>query len=605
MGSLSIAWKDVTRKRERSFLYIITHSLLVATGINIFLISSVLHLQVEEATQMFNGSIIRIMDSYLTFLTLFSFLASIISASVLASLLAVSRMNDLAVFQSLGGTFKQINRIPLAEIFIITTIGGIVGIIEGSVLGFVLLSFLGFSIIHLSLVELIIFSIGFLFFSAIGTYFAAGFFVNVLIRKKFREILDSQYVVTPTNPNRIWGISTKKRTAFRLGHLLQTRARLVSRIMIIGILVLTLISSFGILGGSIIQNTADSYVDRGYGGRDVIVITPSPSFSYIVKKCYDPYEKLSFSPPTNFADEFIPEEFLSILPPETIFESRLLTIGTIRLLEALREVNDVISSVSSIFNSYIWGVDSSFSNIFSYYSVGGSSSYPNQNYMFMADGYHQFVINQGVMKAIPKMINGVELELQRFEVQRVLLDPFAKGFCCYIHINSLSDLSWHINNSQRNVVFIKNPSSDILDMVKALDLDYFYLSSFAEIYQSFSDQFWMISNIVFLPVILSIGLSLVAFSSLYIIILKKDLYIMRVLGCKAKVMKRIIIWINIFVSLQGIFSGLLLGFSTSYSLLLPQPTLPSFSSWFVLTLSFIMISILVERYITRFISSLS
>ena len=72
MGSLSIAWKDVTRKRERSFLYIITHSLLVATGINIFLISSVLHLQVEEATQMFNGSIIRIMDSYLTFLTLFS-----------------------------------------------------------------------------------------------------------------------------------------------------------------------------------------------------------------------------------------------------------------------------------------------------------------------------------------------------------------------------------------------------------------------------------------------------------------------------------------------------------------------------------------------------
>ncbi|MHA2387915.1 MAG: hypothetical protein ACXACW_04255, partial [Candidatus Hodarchaeales archaeon] len=282
MGSLNIAWKDVIRKPERSFLYIFTHSLLVATGINIFLISSVLQLQVDQATQMFNGSIINIMDMYLLFLTGFSFLASIISASVLASLLAVSRMKDLAVFQSLGGTFKQIQRIPIAEIFIITSIGGIVGIIEGSVLGALLLSFLDFSILQIPIWEFILFSFLFLFFSAVGTYFAAGFVINVFIRRKFREILDSQYFLTPTHPKRIWGIPTKKRTAFRLGHLLQTRARLVSRIMILGILVLTLISSFGILGGSIIQSTTDTYVKRGYGGEDLVIITPSPSFSDII-----------------------------------------------------------------------------------------------------------------------------------------------------------------------------------------------------------------------------------------------------------------------------------------------------------------------------------
>ncbi len=605
MGSLNIAWKDVTRKKERSFLYIFTHSLLTATGINVFLISSVLQLQVAEATQMFNGSIISIMDLYLSFLLLFALLSSIISASVLASLLAVSRMKDLAVFQSLGGTFKQIQRIPIAEIFIITTIGGILGIIEGCILGFFLLSTLGFPILQISGMDLFLFSLGFLVCSAVGTYFAGGFVINVLIRRKFREILDSQYVVTPTNPNKVWGFSAKKRTAFRLGHLLQTRARLVSRIMILGILVLTLISSFGILGGSIIQNTADSYVERGYGGKDIIVVTPSPDFSGLIKKCYDPYEKLTFNAPQSFSNEFIPNTFIEDLPSGTIFESRLLTIGTIRLLEALREVNDVLTSVNSTFNCYIWGIDSSFSNIFNYYSVGSTSSYPKAETMFMADGYHQFVIREGVMQVIPKTVNGEEIDLQRFRVEKVLMDPFAKGYCSYLHINALSSLSWYINNSQRNIVFIKDPNEVILNLIHEFDLNYFSLSSYEKIYRSFSNDFWLISNIIFLPVILSIGLSLVAFSSLYILVLEKDLYVMRVLGGRAKVMRRIIIWINIFVSLQGIFSGFLLGFSASYSFLIPQPALPSFSSWIFLILSFILIAVLVERYIVRFIKSMS
>ncbi len=604
MGSLSIAWKDITRKRERSLLYILTHSLLVATGVNIFLISSVLSLQVDQATQMFNGSIIHIMGLYLTFLILFSLLASIISASVLSSLLAVSRMKDLAIYQSLGGTFKQIQRIPITEIFIITTLGGILGIIEGCVFGILLQSILRFSVFHLSLLDLSLFSLIFLFLSAVGTYFAGGFIVNILIRKKFGEILDSQFYATPTNPKKVWGISTHKRTAFRLGHLLHSRARLVSRVMIVGIFVLTLISSFGILGGSIIQSTTDSFVDRGYGGKNVLIITPSAAFSNVVKNCYDPHEQLAFEHSLFPEDEFIPRSFMNELPESTVYESRLLALGTIRLLEALREVNDVIKSVNSTFNSYIWGVDSTFSNIFDYYSVGDSSSFPSNNNMFMGDGYHQFVIHEGVMKAIPKTVNQEAIDLQRFEIRKVLMDPFAKGYCTYFHINALSSLSGYINNTQRNIVFLKNPSADIITLVDFYDLDYFYLSTYKEIYQTFSNQFWFISNIIFLPVILSIGLSLVAFSALYIRLLEKDLYVIRVLGGRLRVLKRIIIWINVFVGIQGVFTGLLLGFSASYTLLIPQPTFPSIFSWIFLALSFILIILLVDRYITRFIRSI-
>jgi hypothetical protein len=223
----------------------------------------------------------------------------------------------------------------------------------------------------------------------------------------------------------------------------------------------------------------------------------------------------------------------------------------------------------------------------------------------MADGYHQFVIHEGVMQVIPKTVNGESIDLQRFQVKQVLLDPFAKGYCSYIHINSLASLSWYINNAQRNVIFIKHPTDDVITTIESYDLDFFYLSKFKEIYQTFSNSFWLVSNIIFLPVILSIGLSLVAFSALYIRVLEQDLYIIRVLGGRFNILKRIIMWMNIFVGLQGVFSGLLLGFSASYSLLIPQPTFPSFSSWVFLILSFVLIILLVNRYIATFIKSIN
>ena len=182
MGSLSIAWKDIKRKKQRSFLYIFTHSLVTATGISLYIMSLGIKLQLYNTNIIFNGAIVRVLTQYLSFLTIFSLLATIIVSSVLSSLLTVSRMKDLSTLQALGGTFKQIQRIPLAEIFLITVIGGIIGNFEGFLGGYLLIIFLGLNPGPLNILEYFFFSSQFFILSIVGTYFAAGYFVNYLIR---------------------------------------------------------------------------------------------------------------------------------------------------------------------------------------------------------------------------------------------------------------------------------------------------------------------------------------------------------------------------------------------------------------------------------------
>ena len=603
---MKIAWKDITRKKNRSFLYILTLCLVDATGISLFLISSALKSQIMQVSGRFNGVILRIMIDYLNFLIIFTLLASIVVASVLASLLTVSRMKDLAIFQSIGGTYKQIQRIPLAEIFIITLIACFLGLFLGVFGGYLLIIVLGLDNFMINIVTFGIFVLQFILLSVIGTYFTSGFFVNYLLRKKFSEILNSQYEVGPGSSKTAWGFSTKGRTAFKFGHLFQQRAPMISRIMIVGILILTLIGSFGILGGSIIQETTDSYIKRGYGAEKnttTIVVTPTSDSLTTLQLSYDSSLNLDFSGSKDLVKHFFTNEFLSQIPQNTIYESRLLVLGTIHLIVNLGDLNKTgINVGNNTFQTYFWGVDTSFGNVFNYYSVGNEIDFPNNEELFIGDGYHLEMNEKRASKLFPKTIDNNSIEdLQRFDIAKMLIDPFAHGFCTYVNINTLTSLTnGKLNNAMRNVIFFQNPDQEIFDLLTEFDLDYFSLYPHNKYYLAFSQQYWLLSNIALIPVIFAIGLSLVAFSNLYAIIIKKDLYIMRVLGGKDQVLKRILLWINFFVSFQGMIPGFVLGFSLAYSVLTPEPALPTLLSWLILIISSFFIGLTIERYLTRF-----
>ncbi|MHA2031536.1 MAG: hypothetical protein ACW99Q_19330, partial [Candidatus Kariarchaeaceae archaeon] len=526
MGSLSIAWKDITRKKQRSILYVFTLSLVNATGVSLYIISSALKSQIVQASGKFNGIILQVMIDYMNFLIIFSFLTSIVVASVLVSLLTVARMKDLAIFQSIGGTYKQIQRIPIAEIFIITLIACFLGIFEGIIGGYFLLLSLSLNHMVINIFSFGLFILQFILISVIGTYFVSGFFVNYLLRRKFNEIMNSQYEIISGTTKTAWGFSTKKRTGFKFGHLFQQRSPMISRIMILGILILTLISSFGILGGSIIQETTDSYIKRGYGAErntTTIVVTPTQDCTNFLRSQYDANNELSFEIPMNFKKKFFSPGFFSQIPQGAIYESRLLSVGTIHLIVNRGDVNRTNINVgNNTFQTYLWGVDNTFENAVNYYSAGKEIKIPLNDDLFLGDSYHPEIREKRASKLFPKTINSESIELQRFNIVKMLIDPFAHGFCTYINIDSLTSLTNSLNNSMRNVIFFSNPDQDIYDLLKTFNLDYFSLQPYSRIYLDFSQNFWSISNTVLIPVFASIGLSLVAFSNLYAIMIKKD-----------------------------------------------------------------------------------
>ena len=604
MGSLSIAWKDITRKKQRSILYVFTLSLVNATGVSLYIISSALKSQIVQASGKFNGIILQVMIDYMNFLIIFSFLTSIVVASVLVSLLTVARMKDLAIFQSIGGTYKQIQRIPIAEIFIITLIACFLGIFEGIIGGYFLLLSLSLNHIAINILSFGFFILQFILISVIGTYFVSGFFVNYLLRRKFNEIMNSQYEIISGTTKTAWGFSTKKRTAFKFGHLFQQRSPMISRIMILGILILTLISSFGILGGSIIQETTDSYIKRGYGAErntTTIAVTPTQDCTNFLKSQYDANNELNFEIPMNFTKKFFSPEFFSQIPQGAKFESRLLSVGTVHLIVNRGDVNKTNINVgNNTFQTYLWGVDNTFENVLNYYSAGKEIKFPLNDDLFLGDSYQPEIREKHTSKLFPKTINSESIELQRFNIVKMLIDPFAHGFCTYININSLTSLTNSLNNSMRNVLFFSNPNQDVYKFLKTFNLNYISLQPYSRIYLDFSQNFWSISNTVLIPVFVSIGLSLVAFSNLYAIMIKKDLYIMRVLGGRQRILKRILLWINLLISLQGVIPGILLGFSLAISVLIPEPIFPTTSSWILLFISFLSIIIIIERYLTRF-----
>lgn len=538
----------------------------------------------------FNNSIFQIFHGYLNFLLAFAIVTGILVATILSCLLTVARMDDLAVILALGGTFKRIQRIPLAQIFLITFISGIIGLAGGILSLFSFSLFLGFELIKLES----ILPLGLIYIACqiIGTYFAAGLFVNLLIRKKMREIIDGQYDVVTVNQKKIWRIPTKGKIGFRLAYLFNKRSRILSWIMIGGTFMLIFMTAFGILGGNIIINTTNSYIERGYG-TNVYVVT-RPEIEPLLRDLYDPTKEIRFESSLLTSRYPISVSFFDQLPVNYSYESRLLLPGTVRMItQILTENGTPIRSEDTIKETYYWGIDVSTFSLFDYYGIrfdppGGLDAY-------IGDGMILSYLNEEkVSQFIPK---GVPVD--RFEIEGVIMDPFARGHCVYIDSDVLANL--HSIQDQKNVVFIKDPNTEIINLIEDFELKYFSLDDYKTNYFARSNSFWLVSSIAFIPAMISAGLSLVAYSGLIArVILIKDLRILRLIGGNPRTLRRVILWINILLVLYAAPLAVLFGFISAHSFLIAEARLPSIQAWILLTFEFFVMILIIYRYIQSF-----
>ena len=560
-------------------------------------LAEIIQSQIGQSRAYFNNAIIQIFNGYLNFLISFAIVTGILVATILSCLLTVARMDDLAVILALGGTFKRIQRVPLAQIFVITLISGVIGLIGGT-LGLFSLTLL----LQIGTIELESFlPIGLVYVACqiIGTYFAAGFVVNLLIRKKMREIIEGQYEVVTVNQTRIWRIPTKGRIGFRLAYLFNKRSRVLSWVMIGGTFMLIFLTVFGILGGNIIINTTNSYIERGYG-TNFYVIT-RPELESLLKDLYDPMKEIQFNSPLLTSEYNIPTSFISQLPQNCTYEARLLFPGLARMITDITEINESsgwpIGSGNTTFETYYWGINSSTFSIFDYYGI--TFAPPIGLDIYIGDGMIQSYPNdQKIGALIPK---GDDINIvERFEIEGVIMDPFARGRCVYMDSGWLAKVN-DIIPGQINVVFIKNPTNEIFRLIETFELSFFSLDDLKANYLTRSGSFWFVSSIAFIPAMVSAGLSLVAYSGLIArIILIKDLRIIRLIGGNPKTLKRIILWINVLLVLYAAPLAILFGFISAHSFLIAEARLPTIQAWLLLGTEFLVMILIIYRYIHSF-----
>ena len=594
MGSLNLAAKDILRQKQRSLLFIAVQSPITAAGMIFYGISISLQSQLGKSEALFNSILLQLFNGNLTFLFFFSIVAGVCVASILSSLLAIARMNDIVVIQSLGATFKSSQRIILAQIFLLTLISALIGWIMGIIGLNIFSTILGIKSDPFETLN-IIFGILYIFVLICGTYFVSGFIVNLLIRKKSEEIVNGQYEVIEVNSTKMWGIfPIRKKPGLRLAYLFSKRSRILSWVVTFGMFMLILLSSFGILGGNIIMTTTNSYIDRGYG--DNIYVISSSELSPLLQDLYNPATGLVFDD-TYLNENFtIPSSFLSQLPNDSNHESRLLLLSKLKLVP--RVVFDPeLANVTTgwdIKQAYYWGLDTPL--LFNYYGLG-NFTIPNDDSVNIGDGIPQYALYGQKARSIMPFYGETD-EPHRLNIDGVFMDPFAQGNCVYMNSKIMASIIELSNPSMKNVVFISNPNEEIFDLIEAFSLDYFSLNESELQYKSICYSFWFTSTIAFLPVIISTALSLVAYSGLIArVVLFKDLRTLHSLGSDQKFLRRLILWVNlltlIFVAPLAIF----LGFSLAYSLLIDEARLPTIEAWLILASEFVIMVFLLYGYL--------
>lgn len=600
MGSLNLAMKDIMRQKHRSFLFIFVQSSITASGMIMYGLAIGIETQLGHSEAYFNNSIIQIFDGYLSFLLGFAIVAGILVAAILSSLLTIARMDDLAILLALGGTSKKIQRVPLSQIFLIITFSGIIGWIGGLIGLSLFIVVLKLEIINAGAILNLPFGIVYIIGQLIGTYIAAGFIITLLIKRKFREIIDGQYDVVKIDHTKIWGISTKKRVSFRLGYLLNKRSKILSLTMTCGTFMLIFLTTFGILGGNIIHITTNSYVERGYG--DNIYVITSNDMVPLLQELYDPSGDLLFNSPllTSVTSEnAINSSFIKQLPTNCTYEARLLMAGSVRMITDIKTdpSGGILGGGNKTMDTFYWGVNESAFSIFNYYTVNITvPSYSWVKTAKLGDGLHQTFLNKEEIQAISPQWE--KPENLRYYIDRVIMDPFARGHSVYLSSDELTTLA-SLDPNLKNVVFIVNPDDQVFTLIKEFEeLGFFALDEYQQYYITLSNSFWFISSFAFLPSMICAGFSLVAFSGIVAkIIFVKDLSILRALGGNKKTLMRVILWVNFFILLTVAPLAIFFGFLSSYLFLIEEPQFPSIQAWLLLGLEFLVMALIVYRYL--------
>jgi ABC-type antimicrobial peptide transport system permease subunit len=616
--SVDFAIKDINRKREVSYPFILVISLI--TALVVFLIHFTTSIGLSTFVTYdfknpfyFSGGISIVFTDFTTLIIALMLILAFIIVIIITSTLITTKKRDIAIMKAVGSIPIRVYHFYLTEAYLVFLIGYVLGLIFGFIsygLFSLVMTLIGFPIyFYIDFIYLPI-----LFFSCLlGIYFVPG----VILRKiGTKGIIQSFSKDIPYDYDASKGLTFIPKWLSKIGYnfkisiinTIRRKGEFKRYIIVFSVICLILFTLT--LGSFVLSNSSKEWVNKSQNEHIVIIGHQDVIENYALM-----YKM--FSNP----NIFITNDTIDFLEPQYLFNySDIEAIGNFSEIEAMdhRLISFFHVEERDGYHCYedggcylvgedrraiipIIGVNTT--NLIQDFEIEGEYIDIPYDDIFIGDGlaynFFEFAFDQRIY---------IEEIDHQFRINGVIIDTFYSGFGGYV---DLSFLQSQLNSTENkiNILLIKIKNDSFNDIQPALEsfilenlgADFSYLN----LNIPFENNLNYINNIILYPGFIILIMAIISIFSLYnyqkggIMDKAKDFLIMRAIGTKYKFIKRIMFFEAFYIIVPSLSLSLGIGMILNSLILLQRTYLPHISIPFIIIGIFFLIFLLFN-YLSLF-----
>ncbi|MFX1569474.1 MAG: FtsX-like permease family protein [Promethearchaeota archaeon] len=593
MSALDFALKDLYRKRQSNYPFLLIITIIIALTEFLIYFTSSIGLNIFYQTAFmnrfyFSGGISSMYKQFNSLIQIILIILTIAIVITVTTTLVISKKRDIAIMKALGTLPRKLYSFYLLESYILYFIGFLFGLILGLVAFGVfalIMIFINFPII----IQIDLFYTPILFFCCIlGIFFFTGYTLRKIGRQNiintFSKDLPYDYDASKQiNFIPKWLISIGFNIKMAIVNTLRKKGefrRYLFIFSIIGLVIFTL----G-LGTIVLRTTTQKWINSSQNENIIIIghIDVLNSYSSMYRMFSEP-------------NLIIEESNINFLEPHYLFN---------------------LSDVNELFNiSEVEKIDERLVNFYSVEEIPGIIIHEDDSYEIIGqhrteiipiiginpdnliqnfetegafftneDAYYNMSVGDGLANNLfdYAIYQSLRLDLigSTFHISGVVIDSLYSGWAGYVGLDIIQQA---LNlSSEINLISIKiqdgaysKIENSLENISDSIGENFTYLK-LDEIFQSNLD---FLSNLSLYPISLIIVISILSILSLYnyqkagIMEKAKDFLIMRAIGSKTSSLKRILFLESIFILLPSLLLSLAIGMIVNSLFLFNRVFLP-------------------------------
>ena len=590
MSKAAFPVNDLLRRKLQTSLTVATLTLSVASTLFLLLFSRRIGWGITSAGDTLTYGLSTVFSQFMLFIGVLIFTVGAVITSFIIFLMMKQRTRDFGLIKAAGCPNGLVFGYFMTELFMITFLGCVLGIVLGFVADFAVTSMFPFQA-YQQTADLWLTPLVFAVFSGLALVFGAKPMLDATRLSPIKALSPMQYFGLMTGnkfkPLSRFGLTLRiaSRSLFRRQ---SASVRIVILLSIVFVMLTVAISS-----GVIANDTSQAWIENAVGTNVVVIAHQSMKNQYtqLLTKFAGAKEKADF----NYldADLVVSDTILQQLdsvPEIEMIDARLIMKAHAQEVSNFTIDPETLTTLPVGDNregeSLIVGVDPQ--NIISSWSIKGRFLDATKNdEAIIGDSISQMMFSpdphEGVTLSDP-LVQGIKLQNGSFSIVGVCVDPINNGKVIYVSIEKLQSLTGVFTT---NIVFVKlDPSAErssvLVQITKEVsrvnsDFSVFELNGVLQENLDFLGSAW--STVMLLPLftLTSAVLCLIGYTMLAVDEQRQEFAVLRAIGTKSETVIAILGLQSVIVLLSSFAIGISLGVIITLMILMPQPTVTSFT----------------------------